>query len=45
MRAGTTGGVSVIAWAAGRGVPGSLPATVGRPGVPAAARDYPQPVL
>src|ERR671922_2411120 len=36
-RAGTTGGVSVNASAAARVVAGWLPATVGMPGVPAAA--------
>src|SRR4051812_29737980 len=33
-RAGTTGGVSVMAWAAARGWPGAQPATVPRPGEP-----------
>ena len=40
-RAGTTGGVSVNASAAARVVAGWLPATVGTPGVPAAASGVP----
>src|SRR5215218_10267211 len=42
-RAGTTGGVSVKASAAARVVAGWLPATVGTPGVPAAACGAPDP--